>query len=124
MARRGSTKALSVQQEDFIARLFRGVRSKSSGAAANDKGDVRCSKLLIECKMSKGTAAKPKKPPAWIKDFEKITYEAYAEGREPVLAFRFYDPESILSDPDGFIDLTVRRAKEDAMREKDYAKAG
>jgi hypothetical protein len=74
--------------------------------------------------MSKGTTNKPRKPPAWVKDFEKITHEAYAEGRDPVLAFRFYDPESILSDPSGYIDLTVRRASEDALREKRYEEAG
>lgn len=124
MARRGSTKALSVEQEEHIARLFRGKRSASSGAAANDAGDVRAKRVLIECKMTKGTTAKPKKPPKWVKDFEKITQEAYAEGRDPVLAFRFYDPESVLSDPSGYIDLTVRRASEDALRERDYEEAG
>jgi hypothetical protein len=118
VARRGSTKALSVEQEDKIAALYGGRRSKSSGAADHDQGDVRCPRLLIECKMTKT------KPPRWIKDFEKITHEAYSEGRDPAMAFRFYDPESVLADREGYIDLVVRRAAEDALREKDYAEAG
>lgn len=123
MAIRGSTKGLSVVQEDHIAALYRGRRSPSSGAADTDAGDVRCAKLLIECKMT-GSPAKPKNPPRWVKDFEKIAREAYSEGRDPMMAFRFFDPASILSGPDGYIDLVVRRANEDALRERDYAEAG
>lgn len=115
MAKRGSTKALSVIQEDRIAALYEGRRSASSGAADNDQGDVRCPRLLIECKMTMG------KPPAWLKDFEKVTQEAYSEGREPVMAFRFYKPESVLADREGYIDLTVRRSVDDALREINYA---
>lgn len=115
MARRGSTKALSVMQEDRIAALYEGRRSASSGAADNDQGDVRCPKVLIECKMTMG------KPPAWLKDFEKVTEEAYSEGRDPMMAFRFYKPESILADQNGYVDLVVRRALDDAEREREYA---
>lgn len=115
MARRGSTKALSVVQEDKIAALYMGRRSPSSGASDTDQGDVRCPRLLIECKMTMG------KPPAWLKDFEKVTEEAYSEGREPMMAFRFYKPESVLSDQNGYVDLVVRRAADDAERERDYA---
>lgn len=117
MAKRGSVKRLSVEQEDFIAKLYQGKRSKSSGAAAHDGADVICQKILIECKMTK------KKPPAWVEDFEKVTYEAYSEGKDPVMAFRFYDPNSVLADTNGYIDLVVRRASEDALREVDYAEA-
>lgn len=104
-------------QEDWVAARYNGRRSESSGAADNDQGDVRCPMVLIECKMTM------KKPPKWMKDFEKVTEEAYSEGREPMMAFRFYDPESVLADRDGYIDLVVRRAADDALRERDYAEA-
>src|SRR5437660_10388766 len=97
MARRGSTKALSVEHEERIARAYKGKRSASSGAAAHDQGDVRCPLLLIECKM-KGSPATPlKRKPTLIKEFEKIAKEAWSEGREPAIALRYYDPDSILS---------------------------
>lgn len=118
MARRGSVKRLSVEQEEYIERIYGGKRSRSSGAADTDQGDVRCGRILIECKMTKS------KPPAWVKEFEKITREAYSEGREPVLAFRFFDPESMLANQEGYIDLVVRRADEDAMRESEYVEVG
>lgn len=66
-----------------------------------------------------GTPSTPKRP-AWLKQFEKIAEEAWAEGRDPVLAFRFFDPDSILSDQTGTIDLTVRLAADDALREKEF----
>lgn len=114
MAERGTRKRLSVEHEDKLAKLYDGKRSPSSGASKTDRGDVRCAKILIEAKMTKG------KIPAWVEKFEKITKEAYYEGREPMLAFRFYNPDSILADSEGWIDLVVRRAGEDALREKDY----
>jgi hypothetical protein len=119
MAKRGTKKWFSVNQEDYIARLFSGRRSASSGAAVTDAGDVRCPVLLIECKTVVPNPTKPKRP-GWLKQFEKVAEEAWAEGREPMMAFRFYDSDSILSDSDGIIDLTVRIAKDDAMREEDY----
>jgi hypothetical protein len=116
MARRGTIKAFSVKQEDWLARLYGGKRSASSGAADNDQGDVRCKHILIEAKYSS-------KVPAWVKEFQKVTFEAYAEGKDPVLAFRFFEPGHILANQDGHIDLVVRRAREDALREEAYAEA-
>lgn len=112
MARRGSTKALSVAHEERIARAYGGKRSASSGAAAHDQGDVRCSApmLLIECKMTGSPAHPMKSKPKILKEFEKIAKEAWSEGREPALALRYYDPDSILSGADGMIDLIVRQA--------------
>lgn len=118
MAKRGTNKARSLDQENHLAKLFDGKRSPSSGAASNDAGDIRCEKIMIEAKVT-GTPAKVKRP-AWLKQFEKVAEEAWQEGREPVMAFRFFDPESILSDSDGIIDLTVRICADDALREKNY----
>jgi len=119
MATRGSIKQLSVEQEDFLASIYNGKRSKSSGAAQHDAGDVRCARILIEAKMTKSV-----KPPAWIKDLEKITKEAYEEGREPVLAQRFYKPDSILANRDGWVDVVIRKADEDALREEAHVSNG
>ncbi len=101
MAQRGSKKRLSVDQEDHISRLFNGKRSKSSGASATDKGDVRADHLLIECKMTTG------RKPTLVTQFEKISQEAYEEGLTPMMALRFYDPASHIADKNGWIDLSV-----------------
>lgn len=108
MAHRGSVKRMSVDHEEFIARSYNGKRSPSSGGAAHDNGDIRCPTALIECKVTR-KEIKPK----IIKDFEKITEEAYAEGREPALALRYFEPNSILANSDGWIDLIVRRVADD-----------
>jgi hypothetical protein len=113
MATRGSSKALSVEQEDFIATLYGGKRSASSGAADTDQGDVRTPSDLIECKV-KGSYGKPTRA-ALVTTFEKIAEEAYTEGREPVLALRFYMPDSMLADSKGWVDLSVRRTADDAV---------
>jgi hypothetical protein len=112
MARRGTSKRLSVDHEEAIARAYGGKRSPSSGGAAHDYGDVRCPTVLIECKATM-QEAKPKV----LKEFEKIAVEAYAEGREPALALRYYAPDSILADTDGWVDLIVRTVGDDKERE-------
>jgi hypothetical protein len=118
MARRGTSKRLSVDHEEAIARAYGGSRSPSSGGAAHDYGDVRCPTVLIECKATM-QAAKPKV----LKEFEKIAVEAYAEGREPALALRYYAPDSILADVDGWVDLIVRSVGDDRVREDQYVYA-
>lgn len=119
MATRGSTKARSVEQEDNIARLYGGKRSASSGAADNDQGDVRSPSSLFECKMT-GGPGRPIKTSKLVKDMEKVAKEAWSEDREPVIALRFFDPDSCLSDRDGWIDLTVRLTSDDVQREGSY----
>lgn len=110
MAKRGSVKRLSVEHEERIALVYNGQRSPSSGGAGHDNGDVRCPTLLIECKLT-GAPGKPMKTkPKILKEFEKIAKEAWAEGREPALALRYFDPDSILSGVDGWVDLMVRQA--------------
>lgn len=112
MARRGTSKRLSEDHEEFIARKYGGRRSASSGGAAHDQGDVRCPTLLIECKASM------KAPKKLIDEFEKVTQEAYSEGRTPMMALRYFAPESILADADGWIDLVVRTVGDDLEREE------
>jgi hypothetical protein len=112
MAERGSKKARSVEQEDKIASLYGGKRSPSSGGAATDQGDVRSDRYLIECKMSGGPGA-VSHTPKFVSDLEKVTEEAWSEGRTPMLALRYFDPESILADREGWIDLIVKRVIDD-----------
>lgn len=117
MANRGTNKRKSVDQEDFLAKTYGGRRSASSGGADNDQGDVRTPTLLLEAKVT-GGPGKPLKPlPKFVKEFEKIAEEAYSEGRTPVLALRFFAPDSILADKRGWIDLAVRRVDDDAAVE-------
>lgn len=110
MATRGTKKALSVRQEDFIARVYGGVRVKGSGSKVHSKGDVRTTNHLFECKMTTI-------PSKFLKDFEKVAREAYAEGREPVLCYREYDPDNILSNSEGYVDITMRLTADDVLRE-------
>jgi hypothetical protein len=112
MAARGTSKRLSVDHEDWIAERYAGKRSKSSGGAAHDQGDVRCPTLLIECKA----IMKPNKK--LIDEFEKVAKEAYSEGRTPAVALRYFAPDSILADNDGWVDLIVRRVRDDLEREE------
>src|SRR3954468_5917999 len=120
MATRGSTKALSVEQEEHIAGLYDGIRSESSGGADTDQGDVRSPSLLIECKMTGGPGRPPEKQKkaTLVRVMEKVAEEAWTEDREPVVCLRFFDPESRLSDNDGWVDLTVRLTHEDVHRDR------
>lgn len=113
MARRGSVKALSVEHEEYIADLFGGRRSPSSGGALHDPGDVRAAPYLIECKMT-GTPAETSKKSKLAKDFEKIAQEAHPEGLDPMLALRYYDEDSPLANREGWVDLVVMRASDAA----------
>lgn len=113
MAKRGTVKRKSVDHEDHIAKVYKGKRSPSSGGADNDNGDVRTTELLIECKVTGGPGEPIKPLPGFVREMEKITEEAIHEGREPILALRYFDPDSILSDRDGWIDLSVRRTCDD-----------
>ena len=116
MARRGTVKKLSVDQEEFVARKYGGKRSASSGAAVHDRGDVRTSTHLIECKHT-GTFDKPAKSISLkLDDLEKIADEAWSEGKSYAVALRIYAPASVLADRGGFIDLMVRPLSEDVER--------
>lgn len=122
MAKRGSTKALSVAHEDAVAATYNGKRSPSSGGSNSDQGDVRAPGYLIECKLSGGPGRFCRKHetydceckrPTLARQFEKIAVEAYSEGRIPKVALRYYDPSSILSDRSGWVDLIVNLMSDD-----------
>lgn len=110
MAKKGSSKALSVEHEEFIAKYYDGRRSESSGGADHDQGDVRDYRTLFECK-----AARPARKPTLVKQFEKVADEAWSEGREPAVALRYYWPDSPLADHRGFIDFSVRLVRDDLI---------
>lgn len=105
MAQRGSSKRLSVEHEEWVASVFNGKRSKSSGAAEHDAGDVRTDTHLIECKMTKGQV------PTFIRHLEKVTLEAWEEGKDPMLALRYYDPDSHFANGYGWVDVVVQWAQ-------------
>jgi hypothetical protein len=116
LAARGSTKDLSVRQEERVARAYGGVRSPSSGGAATDRGDVRVASNgdLFECKH-KGTFDRPARSiSVKLDDFEKLFDEATSEGKDAVMALSLYAPGSVLANSEGFVDLTVRRMADDA----------
>lgn len=118
MAPRGSKKRLSRDHEEFIAKLYDGRRSPSSGAQAHDAGDVRTKETLFECKGKFGprVGAKPVRA-TLVEQMEKITDEAYEGMRVPALALRYYMPDSPLANMEGFVDLVVRLAGDDSERE-------
>lgn len=111
MAKRGTVKALSVQHEEFVAYLFEGRRSPSSGGAAHDPGDVRADPWLIECKMT-GNPSEVSRKSKLAQDFEKIAEEAYGKGLDPMVALRYYDPDSPIANNEGWCDLVVMRAQD------------
>jgi hypothetical protein len=117
VAIRGSKKARSVAHEDWIAKLYAGKRSPSSGGAFTDAGDVRTTDQLIECKTDMPTTTNAERKPKIVKQMEKIADEAWQEGREPVLALRLFQPDSVLASPEGYVDLTVRLTRDDAYRD-------
>jgi hypothetical protein len=106
VARRGTTKRYSVDHEEFIAKLYGGVRSPSSGAAEKDGGDVRTDPYLIECKMT-GNPGEVKRKSKILQDLEKVWEEAVIEGKKPLLCLREFQPDSPLAGKDGWVDLTV-----------------
>jgi len=118
MAKRGTSKNISLKQENDLAEWYKGRRSPTSGAASGDRGDVRTKHTLIEAKVT-GGPGNPKRA-SWVKIFEKIAEEAWLEGRDPALAFRFHDPESILANQNGEIDFVIRLVRDDIIRENKH----
>lgn len=117
MAKRGTAKRLSVEHEEWIAKKYGGIRSKSSGASVTDLGDVRVEdeETLFECKGKWGELvdAKPIRS-TLVSQFEKIYDEAAQGGKAAAMALRFYMPGCSLANRDGFVDLTIRLTSEDA----------
>lgn len=111
MANRGTSKRKSVEQEALVASVYNGTRSPSSGAAATDAGDVRTQFSLIECKCTggPGLSRQPAMPSfnqlmEWL---EKVAEEAWEEGKDPKLAFRFYQPTSRFAKSSGWVDIIL-----------------
>ena len=113
-APRGSKKRLAQEHEEFVAELYEGKVSPSSGAASTDGGDVRTDDLLIECKTS-GSPGKESRS-TLVGRMERIAEEAWEEGREPVLCLRYFKPSSVLAGMTGHVDLTVRLTSSDAAK--------
>lgn len=108
MARRGTSKFRSLEQEHAVGAAYHGYVSPSSGAADTDAGDVRTFNSLIECKTT-GHEGEEKRPSlnqilAWL---EEITGQAWEEGKAPVVALRIYAKGHPLARPDGQLDLAI-----------------
>lgn len=112
MAKRGSNKFRSVEQEEYIAKKISGKRSPSSGASDKDNGDVKNNAYLVECKTT-GKYDKPAKSISIkVSDLEKIVDESHIENRIPVLALRIHNPNSPLADANGNIDIMANLLKD------------
>lgn len=117
MAKRGTVKWRSIQQEERVAKLYGGVRSPSSGAQAHDPGDVRTDTHLWECKQKGGEEKHATAMSLNLKVIEKAADEAWEVGLEPAMAYCLYAPDSVLADDDGNVHLVVRLMDDDVSRE-------
>jgi hypothetical protein len=111
-------KEVSVTHENWVAKTYGGVRSRSSGASDTDKGDVRVKTLetIFECKAT-GIPGERSKRSTILTQLEKVSDEAWAEGKRAALCLRLFCPESPLAGVEGWVDLTVRPTRDDAERE-------
>lgn len=115
-----TAKGRSLKQEWFIGATYGGQVTPGSGNSVRSPGDVRTARMLIECKQT-GQMDKPVKSFSLkLGELEKAFDEATSEGRDMAMAIRIYNPESMLSDRDGMIDLIVRRVADDHHREEVY----
>lgn len=117
MAKRGTVKRKSVEQEEFIAAHYGGRRSPSSGASDTDSGDVVTDTHLFECKVT-GNPEEPLKRPINAKlndEFIKVTEEAWQRGKAPAMALRWYEPDHILADRTGWVDIVLKRVVDDSL---------
>jgi len=118
MASRGTIKALSNEQEEWVAKQYGGRRTKNSGASDMEKADVlaplEMPNTLIECKMTGAPGDKPVRKTKIVSDLEIVADHAWAAGLTPALALRYFMPDSSLANHDGWVDITVRLTTEDA----------
>ena len=105
--------------EKWFAKLFGGTRTKGSGNTVGHKGDVKIAtdRELVECKAQEPTET-PRRPRI-VKELEKVANEAYEEGLDPVLAHRYFCPSSPLARVDGYVDVVIRLARDDARRSEE-----
>jgi hypothetical protein len=103
-------KKLSKEHEQAVAKRLNGRRSPSSGASDTDKGDVSTEAWLIECKGKFGQRiGQNKVKSTLVGQMEKVADEAWAMDKDPMVALRFYMPDSLLADNEGYVDLIVMR---------------
>ena len=113
-----TAKGRSLRQEYHVAASYGGEVSPGSGNNERSPGDVRTSRMLVECKQT-GQMDKPAKSFSLkVSELEKAWEEAVSEGRDMAMAVRIYNPDSMLSDRHGMIDLIVRRVADDVYREE------
>jgi hypothetical protein len=74
------------EQEKLTATLLRGKRQRGSGCGSKHKGDVKSDLFLVENKLTGKLSISVKKQ--WM---DKITREADAIGRIPMVVFGFED---------------------------------
>jgi Holliday junction resolvase len=84
-----TAKQMSVEHEDFIAKVFGGKRERASGANPTRPGDVYVhdEKILIECKVSESNSVTINS-----KKLDKLRQEAAQRGCRPMAALRLRDP--------------------------------
>lgn len=112
-----TNKELSTQQENEIAKWYKGRRSPSSGASDHDRGDVRY-EFTIGPEYDRGTAVfkytgeckatRSKQITIRKETWDKIAEEAADQGRRPCMFLRFYDNTSGRK-----LDLVVREVSDD-----------
>jgi len=106
-------KQLAKIHEEWVAKQYDGRRSRTSGASPVDKGDVSTGTHLYECKL-RGAPGGPSMRTTQMRWMEKVADEAWAEGKQPALCLRYYCPESILADHEGWVDFTLRLTRDDS----------
>lgn len=111
------TKDRSVAHELHVAQRYGGVRSRSSGAAFRDIADVDTAELAIECKETGGPGEDPISKPKIIGLLEDLAGKSYPSGKDPVLAMRYYLPDSPLANLDGWVDVAIRPLDVDVEHE-------
>jgi Holliday junction resolvase len=101
-----TTTARAQKHENYIAKMYKGRRSPSSGASWSDRGDVRFDienyKFTAECKTTEKKSFSIKKD-TW----NKIVEEAQEQDRRPCMFVRFEDESG------NTIDLIVKSIHDD-----------
>ena len=109
MASRGTTKALSVDHENYVARTLGGERTINSGATDRRKGDVDRVRIpyldvMLECKLTGDVVKVAKSISVKLDDLEKLSDEADITGECPMIALRIINPDSPIADDKGNVD--------------------
>lgn len=99
------------EHEEFIAKLYGGRRSKSSGASFHDPIDVTTDSMVIECEYTENKSYSLKK------SFWKEVVNKTHSSKQPALAIRFLD-----LDTGDSIDLLVISVHDDVEDRENYVK--